>query len=91
MTKNPCLNTLHDWLESRKLQLPAKNSSATVFTTCSKEAKFDPHLTINKSQIPEKFKVKVLEVIFYSMLNFGEHVRSTKAKLQKRNNIPKDC
>ena len=48
----PYLNTLHDWQESRKLKLSAEKSSATVFTTWSKEDKFDPHLTINNSPIP---------------------------------------
>ena len=46
------------------------------------EAKFHPHLTINNSPIPVKSKFKVLGVTFDSALNFGEHVRSTKEKLQ---------
>ena len=85
----PCLKTLHDWLESRKLKLSAEKSNAAVFTTWSKETKFDPHLTINNSQIPVESKTKVLRVTFNSMLNFGEYVRKTKKKLQKRNYIPK--
>ena len=87
----PCLITLHDWLESRKLKLAAEKSSATVFTTRSKEAKSDPHLTINTSPIPVKSKVKVLGATFDRLLNFGEHVRSTKEKLQKRCNTLKEC
>ena len=47
------------------------------------------HLSLNNSPIPVKSKVKVLGVIFDSMLNFGEHIRSTKEKLQTRNNIMK--
>ena len=85
----PYLNTLHDRLESRKLKLSAEKSSATVFTTWSKETKFDPQLTINNSPIPVKSEVKVLRVTFDSMLNFEEHVKSTKEKLPKRNNILK--
>ena len=44
-------------------------------------------ISLNNSPIPVKFKVKVLVVTFDSMLNFGEHARSTKEKLQKRNNL----
>ena len=56
-TITPYLNTLHDWLESRKLMLSAEKSNATVFTTWNKEEKFDPHLTMNNSPIPVKYKV----------------------------------
>ena len=83
----PCLSTLHHWLESRKHKLSAEKSSATVFTSRSKEAKLDLHLTINNSPIPVKSKVKILVVTFDSLLNFGEHVGSTKTKLQKCNKI----
>ena len=47
--KTPYPNTLNDWLESRKLEVSAEKSSATVLTSWSKEPKFDPHLTINNS------------------------------------------
>ena len=78
---------LHDWLESRKLKLSAEKSSATVFTTWSKESKFELTLTVNNSPIP--VKSKVLGVIFDSMVNFAEHLRSAKEKPQKRNNLLK--
>ena len=48
------LNTLHDWLESRKLKSSGEKSSANVFTAWSKEAKFNPHPTINISPMPVK-------------------------------------
>ena len=66
----PYLITLHGWLESRKLKLAAEKSSAAVFTTRNKEAKSDPHLTINTSPIPVKCKVKywVLPLIVCSIL-----------------------
>ena len=76
----PCIIILHDCLETRKLKISAKDSSATVFTTWSKEAKFDPHITINNSPIPVNSKVKVLCVIFDSMFIFGELVRTPKRK-----------
>ena len=60
-----------------------------MFTTWSKEAKFDPHLTISNSPIPVKSKVKVIGVTIDCMLNLGEHVIITKEKLQKRNNMLK--
>ena len=69
--------------------LSAEKSSATAFTTWSQEAKFEPQLTINNSPIPVKSKFKVLGVTFDSMLNLRDHVRSTKEKLQKRNNTLK--
>ena len=79
---SPYLKILHAWLESRKLdrenKLSAEKSGTTVFRTRSKKSKFEPHLTINISAIPVKSKFKVLGVIFDSMLNFGENVRSTK-------------
>ena len=85
----PYLNILHDWLESRELKLFAKTSNATVFTTWSKEAYFDPHLIIYNSPIPVKSKVKVLGITYDSTLNFGEHVKSKKEKSQNCNNILK--
>ena len=78
---SPCLNSLHDWLESGKLKLSTEKLIATLFTTWRKEAEFDPYLTISNSSIPVKSKVKLLGVSFDSMLNLGEHVRSTKEKL----------
>ena len=83
------LNNLHDWLEPTKLKLSAEKSSATLITTWIKEIKGDPHLFINNLLIPVKSKFKVLAVIFDSRLIFEEKIRSTKEKLQKRNNILK--
>ena len=84
----PYLNTLHDWLKSRRLILLAEKSSAIVLTTWSQEAKYNPHLTINDSPKPVKSKVKKHGVTFHSMQNLlGDHERSTKEKLQKRNNV----
>ena len=57
------LTLLHDWLasaSSRKLRISAEKSSATVFTTWSKEAKFDPHLTIIISTTTVMYIVKFL-------------------------------
>ena len=85
----PYLNILDDWLESRKLKLSAEKSSSTAFTTWSKVAKFDPHLTITNSPIPVMSKFNLQGVTFVSLLNSGEHARSTKEKLQKRTNILK--
>ena len=58
-----------------------------MFKIWSKAAKFDPHLTISNSPTPVNSKVKEIVVTLDNMLNFGEHVRSTKEKTQKRNNI----
>ena len=55
----------------------------------SKEAKFDPYLTMNNSPTPVKSKVKVLGVILDIMLIIGEYIRSTPEKLPKSNNILK--
>ena len=89
-TITPYLNILHDWLESRKLKLSAEKSSATVFETWSKEAKFDPHLTIKNSPIPINSRIRVTGVTFDSMLNFREYVTITKEKLKKCNNMLKE-
>ena len=83
----PCLNNLHNRLESREIKLSDEKSSVTVFTNWSEEAKFYPHFTIKNLPIPVETKVKVLGVPFDGMLNFD--VRSIKEKLQRRNNISK--
>ena len=73
----------------KKMKLSDGKSSASVFTTWSKEAKFDPYLTMNNSPTPVKSKVKVLGVILDSKLIIGEYIRSTPEKLPKSNNILK--
>ena len=60
--RTPYLKFPQDWLESRKFKLSAEKSSATVFTTWSKAARFDPHLTINNSPIPVNYNVEELAV-----------------------------
>ena len=80
---------MHDWPESTIFKLSAEKSIATVFTCSGKEAGCEPHLTTNISPVTDKSTVKVLGVIFVTMLNFGENVRGTKEKLQKRKNVRK--
>ena len=83
----PYLQTLHSWLTSRNLTLSAGKSSATIFTTWSKEVKFDPKITIAGQPIPINLKPKILGVTLDGMLSFAEHTKNTKDKVLKRNNI----
>ena len=52
------LQSLYSWLTSRYLTLSADKSSATIFTTWSKEVKFDPKITIAGQPIPIHQKPK---------------------------------
>ena len=83
----PYLKKLNIWLKGRFLKLSAEKSIATIFTTWSKEVKFDPKLEIDGMPIPTKTKSKILGVTLDSMLTYGEHTKITKEKSQKRNNI----
>ena len=77
----PYLQTLHSWLTSRNLTLSAGKSSATIFTTWSKEVKFDPKITIAGQPIPINLKPKILGVTLDGMLFFAKHTKNTKDKL----------
>ena len=83
----PYLKKLNVWLKGRFLKLSAEKSIATIFTTWSKEVKFDPKLEIDGMPIPTKTKSKILGVTLDSMLTYGEHTKITKEKSQKRNSI----
>ena len=81
----PYLNVLQDLLESIKLKLAAKKSSATVFTTWSKKAKLGPHLIINNSATPVMSKGPWCQLRLYAQ--FWRTCRKYQRKLQKCNNI----
>ena len=65
---DPFLKKLNIWLKDRNLKLSAEKSIATIFTTWSKEVKFDPKLEIDGMPIPTKTKSKILGVTLDSML-----------------------
>ena len=86
---NPYLNQLADWFQSRRLEISAEKSTATVFTTFSNEVSEELPININGQQVPTVRHPKILGVTFDGMLNFGEHTRNTKKKVSQRNNVLK--
>ena len=74
-----------DWLKSRKLVLSAGKSTATIFTTWSKEVGFESEVYINEEKIPVTKTLKVLVDVSGIVLTFTQHAE----KVQNRNHVPK--
>ena len=88
-TLNPYLNTLSNWFKSRKLEISAEKSTATVFTTWSNEVATKLDIKMDGKEVPTERHPKILGLTFDNMLNFGKHVKILKERVQSRNNVLK--
>ena len=67
---------------------PAK-STATLFTTFSNELGKPLPIEVGGAQVPTVRHPKFLGVTFDGLLNFGEHARQLRTRMQARNNVLK--
>ena len=86
---NNYLVQLATWLEQRSLILSVGKSSATLFTTWTKQLKTPLNISVAGTTLPTCLTVKVLGVMFDGLLTFSYHVKRTQAKVGQRNNILK--
>ncbi|WP_333764851.1 reverse transcriptase domain-containing protein [Streptomyces sp. IBSBF 2390] len=86
---NNYLPSLHSWLQSRNLVLSPEKSTATLFTTWTKEVHDTLDISVNGSAIPTVQHPKILGVVFDNMLTFNEHAKYTNARLRARTNVLK--
>ncbi|KAL1445963.1 hypothetical protein WDU94_005493 [Cyamophila willieti] len=86
---NEYLTTLHVWLSERKLELSAEKSTATLFTTWTKEVNTVLEVKVNGQTLPTIKNPKILGVTFDPMLTFNKHAETTTNKLRSRNNMLK--
>ena len=68
-----------NWSSKWKLTLNADKSEVGFFSTCVKEAKWEPVININNSQIPFAATPKLLGVYLDRQLTFNKHVEEVTA------------
>lgn len=86
---NVYLATLNTWFTERGLQLSTSKSTATLFTTWTKEVKSILNISINGSRLPTIQHPKILGITFDPLCTFNAHAKVTKTKLKARNNVLK--
>ena len=84
---NQYLETLLKWFEDNKLELSPGKSSASLFTTSSKEVSLILNIRVGGSQVPTEKHPKVLGLTFDPMYRFGKHANVIMDKVRKRNNM----
>ena len=88
-TLNPYRTILNNWFKGRNLQLSAEKSTATIFTTCTREVRTTLDISIDGKLIPTTTRPKILGVTLDSTLSFAPHVQNVREKLRSRNNVLK--
>ena len=86
---NSYLEVLNAWFGAESLQLNPEKSSATLFTSYSKELNTQLPISIQGGPVPTIRQPKLLGVTFDNLLNFSHHAAQIKTKVRKRNNILK--
>src|SRR5437867_1131310 len=76
----PYLQHIFEWTKINELILNPDKSTATLFTSCTREQDATLNLTINNIIIPTVKNPKILGITLDPSLNFGEHTRITKEK-----------
>lgn len=87
---NIYLEELNNWFISRGLKLSPSKSTATLFSTWTKEIKKELNIIIDGKKLPTVNNPKILGIIFDSMLTFNAHATSVAKKMQNRNNALKN-
>ena len=83
---NPYLDNLVGFFESRNLRISVPKSSATIFTSWTKEVNTTLDLHVNGTQLPTVKQPKILGVTFDSMFTFGPHAKNIQGRVQNRTN-----
>ncbi|KAI5755231.1 hypothetical protein M8J77_015233 [Diaphorina citri] len=86
---NEYLSTLNAWFTQRKLKLSPGKSSATLFTTWTKEVNTQLDIKINDQRLPTIKNPKILGLTFDPLLTFNQHATTIRNKLKPRNNMLK--
>lgn len=86
---NSYLATLHGWFKAKNLTLSWEKSTATIFTTWTKETRLQLDIRIDGNQLPTVQKPKLLGVTFDNLLTFSAHAKSIADRLKSKNNILK--
>ena len=81
------LNILTDWTRRWKLKINVGKCESVFFSMAPKEARWQPHLTIDNQEIPYNRNPTFLGIKFDRTLSFRPHVENLQAKLQKRMNV----
>jgi uncharacterized protein (UPF0147 family) len=84
---NNYLDVLMDWLTDRNLKLSPGKSTATLFTSWTKEVNFVLPIQVRDHIIPTVTHPKILGVTFDPLLTFNSHAAQINIKIKSRNNI----
>ena len=86
---NSFLPVVHNCFVSNQLEISPEKSTATLFSTWTKEVKTQLDLVIGNQNIPKLTRSKILGVTIVNMLTFCAHGKSVQNKMQARTNILK--
>lgn len=76
----PYLHDIFEWTKRNDLMLNPDKSTATLFTSCTREQNTTLSLSINNVTIPTVKNPKILGLTLDPSLSFAEHARITKEK-----------
>ncbi|XP_053960591.1 uncharacterized protein LOC128864859, partial [Anastrepha ludens] len=86
---NDYLASLSRFFTARSLQRSPTKSTATLFTTWTKEVKLQLKVKVDDTQILTVNNPKILGVTFDSLLSFSAHTTGIATKVQNRNKVLK--
>ncbi len=86
---NVYLNILDEWFKSRNLFISPAKSTATLFTTATKEVNYELPIEIGGEPVPTVKKPKFLGITFDNLFTFRQHTSDLRNKLNTKNNVLK--
>ncbi|XP_053960429.1 uncharacterized protein LOC128864703 [Anastrepha ludens] len=86
---NDYLASLSRFFTATNLQLSPTKSTATLFTSWTKEVQLQLKVKVDDTQIPTVNNPKILGVTFDSLLSFSAHTTAIATKVQNRNKVLK--
>lgn len=86
---NSYLETLNNWLLDRRLTLSVEKSTATIFTSWTKEVNTQLDIKVNNLRLPTIKNLKILGVTFDNLLTYNAHAKTIIERVKKRNNAIK--
>lgn len=86
---NRYLNEVSDWFQAHHLELSPDKSTATLFTTWTKEVSIHLDINIHNIPVPTINNPKILGVTFDSLLTFNQHAKNISNKMNAKNNVMK--
>jgi len=87
MKINEYLLVIKNFLDERKLALSPHKSTATIFTSWTREVNVQLDIQIGNSLIPTVKYPKILGVTLDNLFRFAKHATETCAKLSTRNKV----